>query len=421
MKLANTIYYGMLHLYNRRSFFFASLMVMVAGIVLIYNTFIVYFGSYSEIVTERNLLKDARDNLYMVKSTYYTMDFSYYDEYRYFLQEMKEDNDIGIYQLTGSCLGDNFDANAMEEIKTKFPDMLDPYGENPVFPILRMDNNLLHILDFQDENGTVITLQKDEKGREEIAVGCDLSPYVNIGDELRDPTGKTVYVVKYILADNQMWINGALLNSTDVVSMANYIITPLDLEKCDSYDCASFAANVFVCVDDKEKSQAESKVCTLQKQAERSGIYVDVCSMEEMEQNSLKENNDEFRFCLLLVGLMVVTVIIIISVLSILSWVSDYHDVGILYANGFVGKDVFRTILVENICKLVLSAAISMAWISMGIWKDSMDLYQDFVYAGVVYAGIVLVYLIVLFLASLVAFTLINRVSPCNLLKGEQL
>ena len=47
-------------------------MVMVVGIVLIYNTLFVYCMSYSDIAKERRLLGDARDDLYMMKSTYYS-------------------------------------------------------------------------------------------------------------------------------------------------------------------------------------------------------------------------------------------------------------------------------------------------------------------------------------------------------------
>ena len=72
-------------------------------------------------------------------------------------------------------------------------------------------------LGFQDADGNEIELQIDEKGREEIAVGCELSPYVKIGDELINSYNKTIYVVKYILADNQKWADGELLNSAKIV------------------------------------------------------------------------------------------------------------------------------------------------------------------------------------------------------------
>ncbi len=90
---------------------------------------------------------------------------------------------------------------------------------------------MIRQLGFQDADGNEIELQIDEKkGREEIAVGCELSPYVKIGDELINSYNKTIYVVKYILADNQKWADGELLNSANIVSLDHYIITPLDLK-----------------------------------------------------------------------------------------------------------------------------------------------------------------------------------------------
>ena len=47
---------------------------MVVGIVLIYITLFVYCMSYSDIEKERRLWGDARDDLYMMKSTYYSLD-----------------------------------------------------------------------------------------------------------------------------------------------------------------------------------------------------------------------------------------------------------------------------------------------------------------------------------------------------------
>ena len=158
---------------------------------------------------------------------------------------MKADYDIGIYKNDGCVLSDSFDENTMYEIKKRFPDMLDLSGETVIFPMLRMDNCLIRQLGFQDADGNEIELQIDEKGREEIAVGCELSPYVKIGDELINSYNKTIYVVKYILADNQKWADGELLNSANIVSLDHYIITPLDLKTCDSYDCASLVGNVF--------------------------------------------------------------------------------------------------------------------------------------------------------------------------------
>lgn len=165
----------------------------------------------------------------------------------------------------------------------------------------------------------------------------------------------------------------------------------------------------------------DTKIKLIKKQAEQNDIFIDIYSMDEMEKNSLKDNNDEFRFCFLLAGIMIVTVAIIIIILSILSWVSDYHDIGILYANGFTNKDIFRIILIENIFKLLVSAILSMAWISIRNWNDLFTVYENSVYSSSIYVGIVLVYFAVLFFSSVVSFALINRVSPCNLLKGEQL
>ncbi len=421
MNISNTIYYGISHLYNKKRFFWVSLMVMVTGMILIYNTFIVYFGSYSDIVKERKLLGSLRAGLYKVNSTYYTIDFSYYDVYLDFLREVKNDYKIGGYQLTGDSFAASFDENELHEMKRKFSDTFDSTEDTLIIPILRIDDFLLEKISFKDVNDCEIELNIDEKGREEIAIGRELAPFLEIGDELVDSHRNIVYVVKYILKDDQKWADGELLNNTDIISLNHCIVTPLCLETCDVYDCASFANNTFLYVGDEKESDVEKIIYMINKQAEEKGVYIDIYSMDEMEKISLKDNNDEFRFCLVLVGLMVLTVTVIIIILSILSWVSDYHDIGILYANGFSNIDIFRIILMENLFKLVMAIVLSTAWIYIKNGNDLLIEYAYYLDNGIAYVSILIIYFVVLMFSSIVSFILINRISPTNLLKGEQL
>ena len=421
MNLSNTIYYGISHLYNKRRLFLVSVTVMVVGIVLIYNTLFVYFMSYSDIAKERKLLGDARDDLYMIKNTYYTLDFSYYDTYKDFLLRMKKDYNIGIYDAANCNVSGSFDDKTLDMIIGRFPDMNIVSGKEVLFPILRIDNCLINSLGFVDENGNSIELHIDEYGREEIAVGYELRPYVNIGDELINSLSNTVYVVKYILADNQVWTDGELLNCSNIVSLDDYFITPLDLERCNSFECASFSNSVFLCVNSEDDGMIDTKINSLREEARKSGVFIDIGSMNQMEKQSLRNQNDEFRFCLLLAGIMIATVTIIVIILSVLSWVSDYHDIGILYANGFSNKDIFRTIIIENSFKLIVSALFSVSWICIRGIGRTFVIYEDSVYSRIVYAVIVLVYIAVLFISSVISYALINRASPTNLLKGEEL
>lgn len=421
MNISNTIYYGISHLYNKKRFFLISLMVMVTGMVLIFNTFIVYFGSYSDIVKERKLLGSLRDNLYKIKSTYFTIDFSYYDVYRDFLIEEQKDYKIGGYQLTGNIFEGCFDENEVSEMEKKMPELFESSNSNPCIPVLRIDSFLLKKISFKDVNGCEINLQIDDKGREEIAIGCDLAPFLNVGDELVDKHHNIVYVVKCILKENQKWAGGEILNNTDVISLNQYIVSPLSLDACDCYDCASFANNMFLYIGDEKECNVDKIVHGIKNQAEKKGLFIDIKSMDEMEKISLKDNNKEFRFCLVLVGLMVLTVTIIIIILSILSWVSDYHDIGILYANGFTNTDIFRIIIMENMFKLVMAAVLSIAWICVKNRNNIINEYGYYLDNGIACMIIVMIYFFVLMFSSIVSYILINRISPCNLLKGEQL
>ncbi len=418
MNLKNTIYYSLSHLFIKRRLFMVSMIIMITGMILVFNTFVVYMSVYSDIYKERTLLGNARDKLYKVESTYVTFDFSYYEEYLDFLLCIDEESDIGMYQATSIPLSVKSDNYAMGGISDEITDTENQGDNTTVFQAMRMDNELIRTLGFGDDNGNEINLTVDEKDREEIAVGSGLGSYINIGDELTDNYSGTVYVVKYILAGDQKWIDGEILNESNVVSLDNYIIVPLDLKEYDEYDCAALAGDVFLCVDADEKDAVDKEIEVIGKQAEKSGVFIDIYSIKDLEKRSLRDNNDEFKFCFLLAGLMLGAVASIISILSILSWVSDYHDIGILMANGFTNADIFRIILFENIFKLIGSAVFSLAYICV---SNHGEMYSGSMYSLKIYTGITVIYIIILFISAVISYSLITRISPSSLLRGEQL
>lgn len=122
-----------------------------------------------------------------------------------------------------------------------------------------------------------------------------------------------------------------------------------------------------------------------------------------------------YNLSMLLAIMMFITVFVVIGIMAIISWLFDYHDIGILYANGFIGKDIKRVILHENILKLVVPLILSSLYavfLSQGFGANS-------IYIIGIYYIIVLIYFLEMIFCSNISYHLLRYYNPIKLLGGE--
>lgn len=417
MKIGNLAYLCMLHIYNKFKYFFISILLMIAGVMVFYGTFYTFLFSISNVLTERKLLGAYRNDLYKINSDYITFAYdSYYEKYRDFLIEQRKQYPIGIYWTTSGIFTNQFDSQTITQMQNQYPALLDANIPNQlIIPTLVSDCCLLNSVGITDQEGNTLDLVTEQNGYIEIAIGSGLSKWIHINDVLTiDALGKQ-YIVKSILSDNTKWVQDGLLdNEVQLVSLDYYIVEPVNLSACNGEDCTLYVNNVFLCETDA--SDASTDIAAIEDNAKKSDVYINILSMKQAEHSVLKDNNKEYQFSLLLVVIMFITVVVVISVLSILGWLADSHDIGILYANGFSNKDIFRIMLYENLSKFFFAACASYIWMCAATTKY----YDQDNYKYIVFLVILILLFLLMILSSIIAYFIVNQLSPSNLLKGER-
>ncbi|HCJ08165.1 MAG TPA: hypothetical protein DHV96_07345 [Lachnospiraceae bacterium] len=414
MKFQNLIYLCMLRIFNKLRFFIISVLLMLAGILVFYGTFYTFLYSVSNILNERHVLGSNHNNIYKIESKYISFAYDkYYENYRDFLIEQRKKYPIGVYWTTSENLTNNFDSHTITQMQQMCPDLINPQlPDELMIPTLIGDCSLLNSVGIHDMDGNPIDLSIRDNGYIEIAIGASLSKWIHIGDVLTANSSNKKFIVTSIIAENSEWVQSELLNNdVQPVPLNCYIIEPINLSDYTGEECTLYINNVYLC-----EKNAKTDISNIEKSAQDNNIYIDILSMSQAERHILKENNQEFQFSIVLVCFMMITVITIITILSVLSWLGDSHDIGILYANGFSNKDIFLLMVIINLIKFIFAGCISFILLSnMTMQSFTLDNYKY-----IVYFVILLILLILVIISAILSYIVVNRMSPCNLLKGER-
>lgn len=413
MKLANRIYFSVMHLYNKRKLFVISSLIILVGIIACFHTLTVYYSVNYNFLQLRQLFGNRRGNLYKIENGYVLTDYEYYETYRDFLLEMREDYNINLFENTtiypkemmSSELEDLLQRNATEA------DMQNYGGRIPI-SFFKIDNDFLYAAGIQNENGGVLELGTRPDGSMEVAIGPLYKELIHIGDTFEDPYTGQRYVIACILAEGQKWVSGTISDHSGIILLDNCFIAPVDLQNYTDYGTTTYLDNVYLYSD---QEQAEQQIEAIEHCADEQGIYIDIMSYSAYESSLKEENRMLYFFSLMLAVMMLVTVLVVSVIFSVITWLLDYHDIGILYANGFLQKDLFLIILQENMLRILIPALVSYAYVCMFEFGNGLSAG----YINRIFLLVILIYIIVLLLCSIGSYYFISRYAPTELLKGE--
>lgn len=414
MNIKNTFYFCMSHLFCKKKYFFAAIFIVTIGIVVIFKSAGNYFFSYYSLILERERLGDIRQSISRIESDYKGIDENYFENLRGYLLKIEEVYDIGVYNISSGIFDCKYTDEEKEQICKNIYREEDLAGN--AFNFITMNKTLLETISLKNLNGEAIHLKIRENGDVEIAMGIKYAEWFEIGDRLESKFEGKTYVVKEFIASDQYWTDYVITDSINPICLDDRILIPANIDDYIGEDCLLFLNYTCIChKSDENRKQREDKVNRFNKEMEKNGFFMTARTTRDWERLVIKETNELSILNLLLAVLMFITVMLIIIILSVITWVSDYHDLGVLYANGFVQKDIFRIIMLENGVKLFMSSVIVYAIICyMQANTNTIDAYNNMVY-GI----IVLLYSIVMLLSSIGTYNLVNCASPINLLKGE--
>ena len=410
MKLRNSIHFGLMHLHNKKSIFILSSIILLVGIIVTYHIFSIYFSVYKEVLETRKVFGDNRENLYKINSAYITTNFVYYETYHDFLMELRKYYDIGIYECTSLSI----ESGCSSAIKEHISQNLNQTGTNQnlvSIPVVKIDNELVQTVGIRTDDNKTLQLKIREDGQIEVAAGSFYKEVVNIGDTFENPhTGKK-YIITSFLEEGQEWIPASIYNNT-IISLDTYFLTPFDLQEYTDFSCAVYVNNVYLTLNPAEAKEQINKIETL---AEKNNIFIDIVSYKENEQEHIAHNKSVYDLSLLLSIIMFITVFVVIGIMAILSWMFDYHDIGILYANGFTDSDIRNIILHENLFKMVFPLMLSYGYLLSSMSDSGLDKS----YSLLIYGVIIFIYTVEMVLCSYLSYRFIRRYAPIRLLGGE--
>lgn len=358
----------------------------------------------------RKVFGDNRENLYKINSAYITTNFGYYETYRDFLMELRKDYGIGIYECTSLSV----EGGCSSVIKEQISQNLNQSGssQNPAsVPVVKIDNELLRAVNIHTDDNKTLQLEIREDGKIEVAAGASYKGVINIGDTFENPhTGKK-YIITSFLDEGQEWIPTSIYNNA-IISLDTYFLTPFDLQEYTDFSCAVYVNNIYLTLNPAEAKEQINKIETL---AQRNNIFIDIVSYKENEQEHIAHNKSVYDLSLLLSIIMFITVFAVIGILAILSWMFDYHDIGILYANGFTDSDIRNIILHENLFKMVFPLMLSCGYMVSTMSGTGLDKS----YLLLIYGVIIFIYTAEMVLCSYLSYRFIRRYAPIRLLGGE--
>lgn len=423
MKLRNRIYFNIMHLSNKKGIFLLSALMLCIGFIVSFQVLCLYYAANYDVIQVHRLFGDRSSRLYKLNSGYQTpdFDFEYYEHCRDVLLELKKKYNIAIYIDTAIMPG-GMDTDQKDEIRhllqqdNAISDDIEAFLniQMGMVPLLQIDEALLEAGNIRTEDGEICSLQIRADGTMEVAISPMYKGILSIGDTFSDVHGKNHYVVAAFLAEGQSWISSADLYGAKVISLDKYFVTAIDMEQYSDTDCMVYMNNIFLYT---EPETAEAQVAEIEEYMSEEGVFFDILSFQEYEDRRIENNKNLYLFSLMLVILMLVTVLTVSTILSVITWMADYHDIGILYANGFLKRDLFLLIFQENMLKLVPALLISYAYVTLFYIGIDMSM----VYVREVYLVIVLLYIVTMLLCSLGSYYFISRQVPVRLLKGEQI
>ncbi len=337
MRLRNRIYFGKLHLYNNKGMFILSTLIMLVGFIAVFQTLLVYCNVNDSIIQLRSVLGTHSNRLYKMESGYVSMDYDYYEKLRDVLLDLKEDYNIAIY------VDDSIAPRGLpEEVETQVEqlvmenasstDTLDGNARMGRVPVLHIDNALLDVANICTEDGSVASLQVREDGTIEVAVGSAYKGILNIGDTFTDRFEQN-YIVTAFLSEDQRFISTS--NGMEAVSLDLYFIRPMVLENRTTTDCIVYLDNIYLYAD---VGNVDNQVAAIESYASEQGVYIDMISFRDYIRQLREDNRTVYSLSVMLAVLMLITVLTVSIIFSVIVWISDSHDIGILYDYVFLKR-----------------------------------------------------------------------------------
>ncbi len=409
MNFRNCFSFSISHLYNKKGLFYINSFIIAVSVIMVFRVLYVYIACNLEIIQAHDFFGNNRNQLYKIESDFMVWDFGYGKNYHDCIKELRDKYNIVLYENSNISIVGDFKEDITDYIFMNTND--DVVLQTGMPHVLFADNELLELTKVKDKNGNLIRLGTED-GRIEVAVGSFFEEIMPVETVFSDRFMKQEYIVKYILADNQEWMYGTVYNGGILESMDEWIIALPDMSRyTDGF--VSYTNDVYLIAD---KDEAEYIKSDIEKIAKKYSVYLSVESFNNYEKSYKEDKHDMYFFSNVLVILLSLSAMIAVTTIALVSWFKDYHDIGVLCTNGFIDRDFFKIIFMENIIKLIFPGIIAFAI----LWAGDIGRGLPVKFFYITFLAVMLLFLICIMIVSCIIYHEFKRNSPVNLIKGER-
>lgn len=413
MNFKNICYFCLSHIYNMKKLFIVSIISILISLIIISKLLVIYNISSYDIKTAKNILGDT-ESLYKIEFSYINQNFEYAIDTYEFIEDIKSKYNATTYDYTSARFSElennqDFWAQNPLPIESGREDL------KSVSKILYADKNLFENYNLKDINGDKISLIPDSDTNK-IVIGYNYKDIIPVGTILTSIESKRTYIVSQVLSPHSEWLNSSVLNLlSSSVNLDDYFITTPDSYYGQGgyvYGVFSYIYNVYVNIDDEDLKQVYEGIEQI---ADNHNVVITIKQFDNYVNEKINDNKNLYTLNIVLCIILTIISLTIIVVISIVSWISDMHDIGVLYANGFLSKDIFKIIVLENSIRFIIPLFISYTYILVSTNSIMNKVFYIPIFAEILVAGLVSV-----LIASYFSYKSIKSNSPVVLFKGEE-
>lgn len=243
-----------------------------------------------------------------------------------------------------------------------------------------------------------------------LIVGYDISKEFPVGTILTDTFSGRQYQVTQILEKGTQWLELDVPNGKQSVKVLDeMVITMPDMHYYeDGLGMLTCIDNLIVVESDNMDSVKEQILAS----GKKHQLSVEIESFDEIITEDKKQYSALYDFALFLNVFIFVAMLIFVCSVSIVSWLMKKRELGILLTFGYMRGDIFKLILLENCCRLIIPFTVIIILNFLGNSSGALLVSNP-----LVLLEIYIFYIIIMVFVSLVIYKTIGK-SVFKIVKG---
>lgn len=343
MRLKNLLKSTFREILSRKRLFVCITVILIISFIIIDYSLIILGSVVARETVVRNLTNGDSDRVYFLNLDKYTLLLG--DTSERLVELLNRIEQMEKVECAGTYYdNENFSVNDQEMF------------------ILVVSESLSDLCNVESTEGEKLDLS-DTDGYPAIAAGYNLGKDYPVGTLVTDDYSGVTYIVKQVLKKNSRWLDESVKNGVYVDLDNQFLLGMENILKGDNIFIGNGLNNF--CYRISAETDGEEIKKQVEECAESLNIEIySIHSLTEQAQWGYR-NLNEMKQELYLSVFLFFTAILAMLTASMITINIRKKDIGILYANGYSGKDVMIMYILENGIKIVIAFLVASAYWSI--------------------------------------------------------